>query len=309
MSLQSTYQSRKALLVENLETMGVTGYDETDGLTTLINAVLEIGPTPPTPTPASLDLSLTAGKQILSYADVGSGTEYATFTATVLDQNDDPLPGVSVSIYKDNVLWYTAETGAGGTISKTYDSEGVGDVSFHAVCGSFVTERFALQDCRDYQAMTDNNKQSRWTIPSAVTSSSIFGYSSNGWKFGNASSYSVISLNNNLSIPCVIEFYISSIGNSSNYQPTVVLKDGSTTIITLNGRAVNNTTFMGDNINISTNGSTLVRIELNTNEQKLYFNDVLKSTKTKALPSTSPLEFHTGSNRWIEIKDFKIKPL
>jgi hypothetical protein len=116
-------------------------------------------------------------------------------------------------------------------------------------------------------------------------------------------------LNNNLSIPCVIEFYISSVGNSNNYQPTIVLKDGSTNIIALNGGTNNISTFMGDTINISTNGSTLVRIELNTNEQKLYFNDVLKSTKTKALPSTSPLEFHTGSNRWVEIKDFKIKPL
>ena len=157
--------------------------------------------------------------------------------------------------------------------------------------------------------MTSNAHQSRWTIPSAVTSSSIFGYSSNGWKFGNASSYSVISLNNNLSIPCVIEFYISSIGNNNNYQPIVILKDGTTTISAFLGGQENTSSFMGDSIGINTNSSTLVRMELNTNEQKLYFNDVLKSTKTKALPSTSPLEFHTGSNRWVEIKDFKIKPL
>ena len=137
-------------MADNLVTMGVSDADPSDGLTTLAGKILEIAPVPPTPTPASLDLSLTAGKQILSYADVSSGTEYATFTATVLDQNDDPLPGVSVSIYKDNVLWYTAETGAGGTISKTYDSEGVGDVSFHAVCGSLVTESFVVRDAIYY---------------------------------------------------------------------------------------------------------------------------------------------------------------
>ena len=134
-------------MADNLNTMGVSDADPSDGLTTLAGKILDIGPTPPTPTPASLDLSLTAGKQILSYADRASGNEYATLSALVLDENDDPLPGVSVSIYKDNVLWYTAETGAGGTISKTYDSEGVGDVSFHAVCGSFVTESFVVEDC------------------------------------------------------------------------------------------------------------------------------------------------------------------
>ena len=136
-------------MADNLVTMGVSDADPSDGLTTLAGKILEIAPVPPTPTPASLDLSLTAGKQILSYVDRASGNEYATLSALVLDENDDPLPGVSVSIYKDNVLWYTAETGAGGTISKTYDSEGVGDVSFHAVCGSFVTERYDIQDTKN----------------------------------------------------------------------------------------------------------------------------------------------------------------
>ena len=42
MSLQSTYTSRKQLLASNLATQGVTGYSSNDGLTTLINAVLDI---------------------------------------------------------------------------------------------------------------------------------------------------------------------------------------------------------------------------------------------------------------------------
>ncbi len=147
MSLQSTYQSRKALLVENLETMGVTGYDETDGLTTLINAVLEIGPTPPTPTPASI--SLTGTKNILSYAD----SESSVLTATVLDDNDDPVEGVSVDLYKDNTLWDTLTTGSAGTVTKTYTSAGVGDVGFTAECGSLVTETY---DVYDYQYYADS---------------------------------------------------------------------------------------------------------------------------------------------------------
>ena len=42
MSLSETYLSRKKLLADNLKSMGVSSVDETDGLTTLINAVLDI---------------------------------------------------------------------------------------------------------------------------------------------------------------------------------------------------------------------------------------------------------------------------
>ena len=44
MSLSETYLSRKKLLADNLKSMGVSSVDETDGLTTLINAVLDIEP-------------------------------------------------------------------------------------------------------------------------------------------------------------------------------------------------------------------------------------------------------------------------
>lgn len=42
MTFSQTYLSRKQLLVENLEDKGVTGYTSNDGLTTLINGVLDI---------------------------------------------------------------------------------------------------------------------------------------------------------------------------------------------------------------------------------------------------------------------------
>ena len=58
-------------MADNLVTMGVSDADPSDGLTTLAGKILEIAPVPPTPTPASLDLSLTAGKQILSISFEG----------------------------------------------------------------------------------------------------------------------------------------------------------------------------------------------------------------------------------------------
>ena len=163
MSLQSTYQSRKALLVENLETMGVTGYDETDGLTTLINAVLEIGPTPPTPTPASI--TLTADKSILSYAD----SESATLSATVLDSSSQPCEGETVEFFKDSVSMGTAVTNSSGIATKTYVSAGAGDVGFTAECGSLVTERY---DVYDYPYYSDNMQKIKNTFIADTTTAS-----------------------------------------------------------------------------------------------------------------------------------------
>ena len=268
MSLQSTYQSRKALLVENLETMGVTGYDETDGLTTLINAVLEIGPTPPTPTPASLDLSLTAGKQILSYADVGSGTEYATFTATVLDQNDDPLPGVSVSIYKDNVLWYTAETGAGGTISKTYDSEGVGDVSFHAVCGSFVTERFVVRDVH-YYANYDKIK-STWTKETSVSGRTIYNYL-------NAVGNTTVEFKLKNTVPTSYLVGIGKFYNGGQIKSMVFNNNGTTKHWYSTGSGGNENKQRSVSATITSN-TVFKFIITNTNTISFYVDDVLIAT-------------------------------
>ena len=95
------------------------------------------------PTPATI--TLTGTKSILSYAD----SESSVLTATVLDDNDDPVEGVSVDLYKDSVLWDTLTTGSAGTVSKTYTSLGAGDVSFHAECGSLVTENLTIEDCVD----------------------------------------------------------------------------------------------------------------------------------------------------------------
>ena len=138
-TLNGALQELGETMADNLTTMGVPStYDE--GLTTLAQKILSIGPTPPTPTPASI--TLTADKSILSYAD----TESAVLTATVLDSSSNPVEGVSVDLYKDNVLWDTLTTGSAGTVSKTYTSAGVGDVGFTAECGSLVTESFVIHD-------------------------------------------------------------------------------------------------------------------------------------------------------------------
>ena len=151
MSLKQTYQSRKQLLVQNLETMGVTGYDEDDGLTTLINAVLEISPSP-TPTVDSLTLAKTAGKQILSYADKTSGsgnTEYCTVTATALDSNNQGVSGQSVVFKVGTTTVATETTDSNGEASYTYTSQGSGDVVLSAECSSLI-QTYGVYDYLKY---------------------------------------------------------------------------------------------------------------------------------------------------------------
>ena len=140
-------------LAANLTTQGVPStWDE--GLTTLIGKVLDITPGPgPTPTPSSI--SLTADKSILSYAD----SESATLSATVLDSNDDPMEGVTVTFYNGSTSMGTADTDSSGVATKTYASAGSGDVSFTAEVGSLSSETYSIKDAVYYNSGTLTSSQ------------------------------------------------------------------------------------------------------------------------------------------------------
>ena len=105
------------------------------------------------PVPDSIDLNLTAGKQILSYADRSSGNEYATLTATVVDENDNPCEGETVSFSIAGTVVKSDDTDANGHVSYTYNTAGVGNVTVEAavgVSGTFLTKTYELQDCWKY---------------------------------------------------------------------------------------------------------------------------------------------------------------
>ena len=156
-TLNGALQELGETMADNLTTMGVPStYDE--GLTTLAQKILSIGPTPPTPTPASIDL--TATSSILSYADSDS----TVLTATVLDSSDNPVSGATVELYKDSVLWDTLTTDSSGECSKTYTSAGIGDLTFEAKC-NLLTKTYDIVDAKYY---ADNTK-----INSLLNSSGI----------------------------------------------------------------------------------------------------------------------------------------
>ena len=111
------------------------------------------------PTPTVDSVSLTGNKSILSYYD----SESATLSATVLDSNDDPMEGVTVTFYNGSTSMGTADTNSSGIATKTYASTGAGDLSFTASVGTISSEIFSLEDCdyystTTYSSSTDINK-------------------------------------------------------------------------------------------------------------------------------------------------------
>ena len=137
MTLSQTYISRKQLLVDNLVAKGVTGYTVNDGLTTLINAVLEIQGG------GVRTLTLTSDKDILSYAD----RESATLTATLLEDGVG-VSGATVEFFNGSTSLGTAQTDSNGVATKTYTSTGAGDISLSASTdnGILISDTYEVSD-------------------------------------------------------------------------------------------------------------------------------------------------------------------
>ena len=291
-------------MADNLNTMGVSDADPSDGLTTLANKILDITPGPgPTPTPASIDL--TGTKSILSYAD----SEQCVLTATVLDSSDNPVEGVTVNLYKGSTLWDTLTTDSSGECSKTYTSTGSGDITFTAeVDGTLVTETYGIEDCRDYQPLTSNAHESRWTIPSGVTSV----YDNTGWKV-SANAYKQVKLTDKLTNACSVEFTV--VDYSNTYDMAIIIyayTNGETTPnqkILTGGSSVASEWYALGTINHNLIKGGKYRIEYTSSTLKVYENDVLLGSATNNVGLPTRFEFHTSSNRWAIYKDLKVKPL
>ena len=157
--------------------------------------------------------------------------------------------------------------------------------------------------------MIDNGDEFKWDIPSAVSSSSIFGYSENGWKFGNASRYSTI---NYFGIACQPFSLECTVTDSNGLQPIIGARFGSSYIFA--DRYSNN------QLRINVNGSTTIynasyssvytfRYELTDSTFSVYIDDVLIATVNHSLTGDCVPALETGDNRYTVIKDFKLKPL
>ena len=136
MSLSETYLSRKKLLADNLKSMGVSSVNETDGLTTLINAVLNIEPSIGG---LDLDTSLittTTQENIrLGESIILTSTLQASYDDTTVVDVDlsGVLTGATVKFYNGTTLLGTGITDLNGVATYTYTPSQVGNFTFHTV--------------------------------------------------------------------------------------------------------------------------------------------------------------------------------
>ena len=136
MSLSETYLSRKKLLADNLKSMGVSSVNETDGLTTLINAVLNIEPSIGG---LDLDTSLitTTTQEIIGLGEsiILTSTLRASYDDTTVVDVDlsGVLTGATVKFYNGTTLLGTGITDLNGIATYTYTPSQLGNFNFHTV--------------------------------------------------------------------------------------------------------------------------------------------------------------------------------
>lgn len=136
MSLNSSLQTLGQLMATNLQSKGVTA-NASDGLTTLANKILQVGPTP-----IGYNLELTSDKNILSFYD----HEYCVLTATLLDNNGNGVSGEEIIFKANGGVLGTVITGNNGVAQCTYQSTGVGDVTITAE-GMALQGTCSIEDC------------------------------------------------------------------------------------------------------------------------------------------------------------------
>lgn len=136
MSLSETYLSRKKLLADNLKSMGVSSVNETNGLTTLINAVLNIEPSI-----GGLDLNtslvITTTQEIIGLGEsiILTSTLRASYDDTTVVDVDlsGVLTGATVKFYNGTTLLGTGITDLNGVATYTYTPSQLGNFTFHTV--------------------------------------------------------------------------------------------------------------------------------------------------------------------------------
>lgn len=136
MSLSETYLSRKKLLANNLKSMGVSSVDETNGLTTLINAVLDIEPSiGGLDLDTSLVITTTRESIVLGESIILTSTLRASYDDTTVVDVDlsGVLTGATVKFYNGTTLLGTAITDLNGVATYTYTPSQLGNFTFHTV--------------------------------------------------------------------------------------------------------------------------------------------------------------------------------
>lgn len=176
----------------------------------------------------------------------------------------------------------------------------------------FVSETYTLRDVHYSNPCTSNSVEDYFTVPSAVSSRSIYGFNSDGWKFGNATSYQRIIATEKLSEWFNVEFTVTEMNSSGNDANIIqyIYSNGNTPNSGVTYTPTSHKWTIGSSsVTQTLSVDTRVRIEWRSGTVKVYLDDVLLGTGSHSVTFPTQVEFHTGTNRYIRIKDLVVETL
>jgi len=246
-------------------------------------------------------VSLTGDKSVLSYYD----EDTLVLSATVLDEDANPMEGESVVFKQGSTTLGTVQTGSDGVAQYTYASQGIGDTGFTAEVGSLVSETYRVEDCIFYHgdAISYTGTSTSDTVYSlgydeiADLSSTDFEFS---WKFHQTSRGADVCLG------ASSEFSVSPV--KSNYRVYLGGNDSGV------GRYGYRTTSSSTSTSGTVYANTVydMKITRNSDTFSYYLDNTLLGTKTASFFSNYNM-FGIHTVQWNKgtttISEIKIKPL
>lgn len=256
---------------------------------------------------SSYNVALTSNKSILSYYD----SESAILTATVTDGSDNPVADVTVEFFKGSTSMGTAQTNSSGVATKTYNSQGSGDLSFTASVGTISSETYELHDIYFYREQEYSlTKSSGSALNQAFDSNVALTFPSH----------------------CEISFEIYSTGGTASNEHRLFIQPNSLYVVGTqpskalfvqnNGRSGSNGAFGYRNSTTNTFGSNFsgfstneyhnVKFVRNGTSVTCYFDDAQKGSGTISFFDDYTdwnIYFHLWNNGTMKIQNIQIKPL
>ena len=178
-----------------------------------------------------------------------------------------------------------------------FHSNHANSIYVKSVIGNY-DDTVEIKDSYFYNSFTSN--ANGFNVPSSVSSSSIYGFNSDGWKFGNVSSYTSMSSTVTPTVPFEVDFTMTELSNNG-----LTLLLGSSHYVAVNS-----------NSSLTIDGTELATRELNKEYQvkvysdkiEVYLEGTLLGSKTVTMSSIA-IKLDTGSSRYIRLKDFMINLL
>ncbi|MBE6508261.1 MAG: hypothetical protein E7Z77_02480 [Methanobrevibacter sp.] len=209
--------------------------------------------------PASI--VLTVDKSVLSYVHSDS----AVLSATVKDQNNQVLEGVTVEFLKGSTSMGTATTNSSGVATKTYAAAGAGDITFKAKVSTFLSETY-VEDCIFFDA-TETSK--------STGSSAVYGNVYNNLNIPSLPDNFVWEMDMKTSSNSGSEnrFFLTATANSGEQPPYALWVQIASSGASKGGSRRNGTYNSSGSVTVSANTYAHFKVERNGSTVTYYVND------------------------------------